>query len=735
MLAALSQTWTAAAGLSVPAARRWALLVAAAALLGLAHLWLTIGPGVLLPSDPLWQLPQGDRSQAVLGAEAFLRDPAWHFPLGATTRLLSGGKPVSIVYTDSIPWIAVLVKAVGLGPGDISVTGLVAVLSVVLQPVAFALLLLALGVRRAESVLIGAALGAMLPAWYMRAVWHVALSSHWVIVLALAVAAWAIRRGVSGRVIAALAALGAFSIGIHAYLFVMVAAVAVGAMLADVARFGVRALPRAAAGTGIFLACSALSAWVLGYGEMGGDGGFGFYSMNLMSPLVPQRSGLAQLLTGDARNFLDATGGQYEGFNYLGAGILLLVAVALASRLVRGRRRVGLRAGVPLGMALLALTLLALSNRVFIGTMPVLDIHLSETLNQWLGEVRSSGRMFWPVAYAILAWSLLVLDRVPYRRIAGAALAAALALQAVDTGVVRRALAEEYAPRPKPAVFDAGPWRDGLFAGHDLRVLPSFPCAAVPDHEVIRQAALAVERGGGTVEGGPVARSDRAICSRERFDAALAPGNDSRRLDMLLEHSLPAATLVLAARSGRCAAFGQGAVCGRAMAEAVVAGRLPRAAAPPLPPLVPGQAVEFTSSGTGNALLGAGWLAPETFGTWTYGERALLLLPLPPGWTGDAIFLVDATAYGSSTHRKQPVTVLAGGHAVAQWDVPFHASGRFVVRVPAIALASGFAQLELVIPYPLLSNAAGHTKSRAHGFGLHTVVLQPRDPASSGALR
>ncbi|MBV9749618.1 MAG: hypothetical protein JO157_12485 [Acetobacteraceae bacterium] len=735
MLAALSQTWTATTGLSVPAARRRALLVAAAALLGLTHLWLTVGAGVLLPSDPLWQLPQGDASQAVLGAEAFLRDPAWHFPLGVTSKLLSGGKPESIVYTDSAPWIAILVKAAGLGVGDISVTGLVAVLSVVLQPVAFALLLLALGVRRAESVLIGAALGAMLPAWYMRTVWHVALSSHWVIVLALAVAAWAIRRGVSWKVIAALAALGAFSIGIHAYLFVMVAAVAVGALLADTARFGIRALPRAAWGLGLFLACSALSAWVLGYTRAGSDGGFGIFSMNLLSPVLPQRSGLAEALTGRAMPFLDATGGQYEGFNYLGAGILLVVAVALASCLARGGRMAEVRAGVPLGAMLLALTLFALSNKVFLGTTPVLDLHLSETLEQSLDQVRSSGRMFWPVAYAALAWSILVLDRIPRRALVGAVLGAALVLQGVDTGVVRRVLAEEYAPRPKPAVFDAGPWRNGPFAGHDVRMIPSLACAAVPDHELIRQAALAAERAGGTVEGGPIARSDSAICSRGRSDAVATLGEDGQRLDMLLRRSVPAATLFLAARSGRCAAFEQGAVCGQAAVEALAAGRLKPAAAPPLPVLVPGHAVDFTSAGTGGALLAAGWLAPEDFGAWTTGERALLLLPLPPGWTGDATFAVEATSYGSSPRRMQPVTVLAGGHAVAQWDVPFHATGHFVVHVPAAALAGGLAQLELVIPYPLLSNAAGHIKRKAHGFGLQAITLQPPDPAASAPAR
>ena len=51
-------------------------------------------------------------------------------------------------------------------------------------------------------------------------------------------------------------------------------------------------------------------------GSGGADIGWGHYSMNLLSPIWPAHSGLF----GPNRPDMDATGGQYEGFNYLGAG-------------------------------------------------------------------------------------------------------------------------------------------------------------------------------------------------------------------------------------------------------------------------------------------------------------------------------------------------------------------------------------------------------------------------------
>ncbi len=534
--------------------------MSAAAIVGVVHVVVTVGAGIALASDPLWRLPVGDMSMFVLGAEAFLRDPAWHFPLASTSRLLSAGAPVSIVYTDSAPWVAIAAKALGLHVGDVSVIGVVAALSVLLQPVAMALLLIALGVRRVESVLLGVVLGSLLPAWYQRLVWHVALSSHWLVVLALALAALAIRRGVSWGVIAGLAALGALTIGVHAYLFVMVAAVAAGALLSDVARGGAPAAPRAVAGLAIFLAASGLSAWALGYRGGGGVGGFGRFSMNALSPVVPQVSGLTQLLIGTPRWFLDATGKQYEGFNYLGGGILLCVGAA-AIILWRGRSTwSGWRPALPLVAALVGLTLFALSHKVYVRHTLVLNVPLPAPVLARLDELRSSGRMFWPVAYALLAGAVLVLDRLPRRVVSATVLTAALLLQVVDTSVLRQTLWDAYHPEPRRPTFDATAFQPGgALVGRNLRVLPSFLCL-VWDHEPTREVALAVERGGGVVEGGPIARFDPALCRRGEIERALLE-RAPERLDLLLTRSMPPELLERVRKTATCTAEEGGYLC------------------------------------------------------------------------------------------------------------------------------------------------------------------------------
>jgi hypothetical protein len=533
--------------------RRPALWLGAALVLGLIHLWLTIGPEIVAASNPFWRFPPDDMAIHVLGAEAFQRDPHWHFPLAITSRLVSGGHPVSILFMDSSPWITILVKV--FGADRISVIGLVAALSVVLQPVAFIVLLLSLGARRPESLLIGTALGSLLPAWYMRLGMHVALSSHWLIVLALALAVTAIRRGLSWWVIAGLAVLGALSFGIHLYLFVMVAAIAVAALLADVVRSGKGAAPKAGAGIALFLLCSALAALALVHGASGGAGGFGFYSMNFVSPFFPQKSGVAQFMLGRPGEIIDATGGQYEGYNYLGIGALVCVAIAgwlfLRNRPPRGEWR----AALPLVVLLSALAVFSLSNLIFAGFVRILYLPIPNFMSGLLDPLRSSGRMFWPAAYMALAWSILILDGLPRRALAGSTLAAALILQVVDTSVVRQALKETYQPKP-PVDLDMQSLRHVA----DLRFVPAYSCTK-GDGGAMRQIALAAERNGAVVEDGPIGRFDPAVCERAAIEHEVARA-DRQRQDLLIVNSLPPDIVERVKRTSRCVPIGEYLLCG-----------------------------------------------------------------------------------------------------------------------------------------------------------------------------
>jgi hypothetical protein len=158
------------------------------------------------------------------------------------------------------------------------------------------------------------------------------------------------------------------------------------------------------------------------------------YSMNILAPFWPQSSGLFRW-TGIywlTRGSIGATPGQYEGFCYLGGGGLLLLMFAVTDTWRLTQR--WCLDHLFLLLVLVALTIWALSDRIYIGPYLVLSYEtpgfLAATL---LGWFRSSGRFFWPVAWLLLAWGIAATFTRRRRDMAVGLAILALVLQWVDT--------------------------------------------------------------------------------------------------------------------------------------------------------------------------------------------------------------------------------------------------------------------------------------------------------------
>ena len=119
--------------------------------------------------------------------------------------------------------------------------------------------------------------------------------------------------------------------------------------------------------------------------------------MNLLSPLIPQDSGLFP----DAGGVIDATGGQYEGFNYLGLGLLLASLLILPAEVSWLRQN--LKRHIALFVAFAALTAFAISHRVFAGHWLLVRVTATSLCRAGPRNIPGSGRFFWPIVYAQMA--------------------------------------------------------------------------------------------------------------------------------------------------------------------------------------------------------------------------------------------------------------------------------------------------------------------------------------------
>ncbi|WP_337876966.1 DUF6311 domain-containing protein [Elioraea sp.] len=453
--------------------------LALAALIGLALAVMLLPVTFVLPPDGAEWRFSGDIAQHVVAQRYFIATP-WGWPLLVAPTLGAGG--TNIALADGIPLLALPLKALApwLPPGFHGI-GLWHGIVMILQPVAAVWCLRAAGEGRLLPAIGVALAAAAMPAWLARH-GHAALMGHFLLLAGLGTYLHLVRTP-SRRAAAAAAALALAALLVHPYLALMVLALVAAAPLTLLLRHD-RGWRMAAIATAAALGAVALALWTLGYLGAVGDGGYGRYALNLLAPVWPARSALLPL----AGREIDATGmGGWEGYNWLGAGLLAgLVVLALRRRAALAetvRRHAGL------ALALVALTLLAVSQRVGIGERVLLDLGPPPAL---LDQFRASGRFFWPVGYALLIGMAALLARLP--RLGPALVLLAGVVQWVDAAPNRAALAA-WAAQRLPWSVDAPALRPAIAAAARVTILPNWMCIPPEGHatrEAVQELLLLV---------------------------------------------------------------------------------------------------------------------------------------------------------------------------------------------------------------------------------------------------
>jgi hypothetical protein len=422
-----------------------------AACLGVGWFLLAGGWRALPPTALDWL--RGDTAQHVLGW-LFFRSSAWALPLGAIDGL-AWPTGTTVGFTDANPLLAIPLKlASPLLPRDFQYVGAWLAACFALQGW-FGARLAALASERPGWRVLGGALFALAPALLQRRA-HDTLCAHWALLALLLLHLHALPdRAAARSAVRRAAALTVVFTLVHPYLAVMALGLTV-ALLARVAlverHFGLgaallRALALLVAQVGL-LALQGYFTAAPSHAQ-----GFGLFSFDLLAFVNPW--GSSSLLPD-----LPLLPEQLEGYAYLGAGALALVALATGLLVARGRQPFAASppdpvaraaALVPLLVAVLAMALFALSPSVRAAGRELLDARpLFRPLMPLAGPLRSSGRFVWPLYYLLLTGALLVVGRRLARtpRLASALLAGAVALQVVDL-----------APRAAGAHFTEHAWR------------------------------------------------------------------------------------------------------------------------------------------------------------------------------------------------------------------------------------------------------------------------------------
>jgi hypothetical protein len=476
-----------------------ASLVAGAALGAFFFVWFG-GVRVIVPTEYSWAIKL-DWLWHFLGWHFFRHEP-WHLPPG---RIDGYFVPIgtTIGFTDSVPLMAFVLRPfASLLPMPMQYLGAWLLLCFTLQGF-FGALLARLWSSSVVAHVAAAACFVLVPTLVNR-VGHVALCSHWLLLWAIWLYFRADRDGRPAFVqIGVVSLLGGL---IHPYLaamvFALLGAIAIRVMLP----IGRASAVRAVAVVSLAVGPLVLGWWASGLFTVSGIGnlaseGLRMYGLNLLAPVTP--SGWSALLPERPV----ATDGQtFEGFQYFGVGLLALVALALAARLVSpGAPRIGTL--WPLILACGVMTLFAIGPRVTLGPRIIVDLQPPGL--DLAAMFRTTARFFWPATYLMIAAALAVLfARLPVRAMVPL-LVSIVVLQIVDLQPGHQARRQV---RQDPAFYTwsqplvASAWHEAL-PHYDHIVLYPPPHCGIPPTPFEALAYLAGLHGL-TINGGLVARLD-----------------------------------------------------------------------------------------------------------------------------------------------------------------------------------------------------------------------------------
>ena len=425
-----------------------------------------------------WLLPfwRGniDSSQHYIGWEFFRQAPLLQWPPGKSPNLgPTGGSGFAL--TDSLPLFAFLFKPLlHWTSRPFQYFGIWILTCFILQAV-FAWKLITIWIKKWEQALLAVLFICFMPMFLDRMTWHFALAGHWLLLAGLFLMVtenFSFRKWLT---------LGISATLIQPYLAIMVSILYLLTLLAQHAH--IKKVSWIAFRTTTFGVVIFVTGWLSGLFQFGlgaaGSSGFGMYSANILTWVDPGFTWANRFTWSRVVPDQWQGDGQYEGFGFLGAGLLLVAFVVWVVLIFRStwlRRallvvppvvapvlwghtgaiqfKLCVLFGVLIGVILVAvhsqiavaksrtlaylfglgfLSLGAISNVVFVGDDSIGSFPIPSLLEQFFSIVRTSGRLLWPVTYLLVCVIIVSLSRNLRRYVATAVLLFALSFQIHDS--------------------------------------------------------------------------------------------------------------------------------------------------------------------------------------------------------------------------------------------------------------------------------------------------------------
>jgi hypothetical protein len=702
--------------------------------IGICACLMVVGPSALSPT--VLDLARGvDPFKDYVGW-MFFRNSPWSFPVGLNpTYGLDFSS--SIVFSDSIPLMAFLFKAIGFAlPETFQYLGIWTLICFVLQAY-FAWLVLGLMTQNKWLQFFACAILVFAPPMLWRVNQHTALVAHFMILVAFYLIFSPERNSkVFNKGILWALLLGA-TVLTHFSLFVIVAALW-AANLVDQIVFSVS--DRLINLKKAFLQVISIGLlitflmWQAGYfavsSSSGSLGGYGFFRMNLLSPFDPK--GWSYLL-----RTLPLPSDYGEGYMYFGLGLLLLWPFALYKLVRDGSIRALLKSQIFkhlfLILALIALSLFAITNHIAIGRKEF-GFGISDSVYAIASIFRASGRFFWPMFYALNLVCIFIVIRAYTKRFAIILLGIAGLIQVIDTSAGWRAMHQQISDPAKNIPHElnlTNPfWDQAAKHYQEVQLVPPQDKAAGWD-----QIALYAAKHHLSTNAVFFARADIGKLSKaqEAFMNSLYGSNWNPKSLYVLQsdvvlpayfHSNPEADLLVGFDGFAILAPNWKSCKDCPVIQENLRDELNQLTKQ----IVLNKPFGFGKGQLGNRFLigvGGSWAWPEEWGVWSNGDQAKLILPVPKGVAPKQLKLT-VRAFVSALHAKQDVEVFIDGMPPQTISLSDPNTNNWVINLPGNIDQKKYLELQFRFKNPASPKDVGGVPGddRKLGMGLISAQFQ-----------
>ena len=412
------------------------------------------GIRILDPTYEDWLFQGGDLTQHYVGW-LFFRKSEWQFPLGLIDGIL-GNIKVSIIYTDSIPIFALFFKLISpILPETFQYFGFLGILSFMLNG-ALSSLLIHCFKKNGIFCIIGSTFYIVCPAILQRLYGHEALSCHFIILIGLILwfyqnhkweKKW--KEYIMPPLLWGL--LGAAAIGIHMYFLPMSYCFMIGCFITDIFKYKKYLRPVLCLIS--ITSFSLITMWLLGAFYNNADipaAGLGQFSANINTFWNPLEIGGEDCSGYNSKgsiflNSLPVNYGQYEGYAYVGIGIILgaiISFIIVVYRAVRNRKSfvssihemVRRRKAWLIAAAIVFIVAMfySIGPSAYINDYKLYDIYYPESIIKIMSAFRATGRFAWIGMYLIITSVLYCISRMDRKKLMLGLLISCSVLQLVD---------------------------------------------------------------------------------------------------------------------------------------------------------------------------------------------------------------------------------------------------------------------------------------------------------------